>query len=68
MAKSVANYANAQLIKLEAVLEGYQEGIALDTQGESERRQRPERVRRARRIIFTPPFGNSVLSGSRATR
>ena len=31
MAKSVANYANAQLIKLEAIAEGYAEGIALDT-------------------------------------
>ena len=33
MAKSVANYANAQLIKMEAIAEGYAEGIALDTQG-----------------------------------
>ena len=36
MAKSVANYANAQLIKLEAVSDGYAEGIALDTQRQSE--------------------------------
>jgi len=33
MAKSVANYANSQLIKMEAIAEGYAEGIALDTQG-----------------------------------
>ena len=33
MAKSVANYANAQLIKMEAIADGYAEGIALDTQG-----------------------------------
>ena len=33
MAKSVANYANAQLIKMEAVADGYAEGIALDTEG-----------------------------------
>ena len=33
MAKSVANYANAQLIKLEAIAEGYAEGIALDSSG-----------------------------------
>ena len=30
MAKSVANYANSQLIKMEAVADGYAEGIALD--------------------------------------
>ena len=33
MAKSVANYANAQLIKMEAIADGYAEGIALDTHG-----------------------------------
>ena len=33
MAKSVANYANAQLIKMEAVADGYAEGIALDVDG-----------------------------------
>jgi hypothetical protein len=47
MAKSVANYANAQLIKMEAVADGYAEAIALDTNGQSQRRQRPERVHRA---------------------
>ena len=33
LAKSSANYANSQLIKMEAVVEGYSEGIALDTAG-----------------------------------
>ena len=33
MAKSVANYANSALIKMEAVLGGFAEGIALDTSG-----------------------------------
>ena len=33
MAKSVANYANAQLIKMEAIADGYAEGIALDIYG-----------------------------------
>ena len=33
MAKTVANYANSGLIKMEAVLDGYSEGIALDPDG-----------------------------------
>src|SRR6186713_2275799 len=33
MAKSTANYANSALIKMEAVVEGYSEGIALNPDG-----------------------------------
>ena len=33
VAKATANYANSVLIKMEAVLDGYAEGIALDTLG-----------------------------------
>jgi branched-chain amino acid aminotransferase len=33
MAKAGANYMNSQLIKMEAVANGYSEGIALDTNG-----------------------------------
>jgi branched-chain amino acid aminotransferase len=33
LAKSCANYANAQLMKMEAIVEGYSEGIALDSAG-----------------------------------
>ena len=33
LAKTSANYANSSLIKMEAVVEGYSEGIALDTSG-----------------------------------
>src|SRR5262245_25720407 len=33
MAKTAANYMNSQLIKMEAIKEGYAEGIALDAQG-----------------------------------
>ena len=49
LAKSSANYANSQLIKMEAIAEGYSEGIALDTSRQSQRRQRPEPVPGARR-------------------
>ena len=33
MAKSGANYMNSQLIKMEAIVNGYVEGIALDANG-----------------------------------
>jgi branched-chain amino acid aminotransferase len=63
MAKSVANYANAQLIKLEAIAEGYAEGIALDTQGNLSEGSGQNVFAVRDGIIFTPPIGSSVLSG-----
>ena len=63
MAKSVANYANAQLIKLEAVSEGYAEGIALDTGGNLSEGSGQNVFIVRDGLIFTPPIGNSVLSG-----
>ncbi len=63
MAKSVANYANAQLIKLEAIAEGYAEGIALDTQGNLSEGSGQNVFVVRDGIIHTPPIGNSVLSG-----
>lgn len=63
MAKCGANYANSQLIKMEAVLNGYAEGIALDTNGYvSEGSGENIFVVRQGRVI-TPPLGNSVLPG-----
>ena len=63
MAKSVANYANAQLIKLEAIAEGYAEGIALDTQGNLSEGSGQNVFVVRDRVIYTPPIGNSVLVG-----
>ena len=63
MAKSVANYANAQLIKLEAVADGYAEGIALDTNGNLSEGSGQNVFIVRDGVIFTPPIGNSVLSG-----
>ena len=63
MAKSVANYANSQLIKMEAILEGYAEGIALDTDGNLSEGSGQNIFIVRDGIIFTPPIGNSVLSG-----
>ena len=63
MAKSVANYANAQLIKMEAMAEGYGEGIALDTSGNVSEASGANIFAVRDGIIFTPPIGNSVLAG-----
>ena len=63
MAKSVANYANAQLIKMEAITEGYGEGIALDTHGNLSEASGANIFIVRDGIIFTTPIGNSVLAG-----
>jgi branched-chain amino acid aminotransferase len=63
MAKSVANYANSQLIKMEAVAEGYAEGIALDTQGNLSEGSGQNIFIVRDGIIHTPPVGSSILAG-----
>ena len=63
MAKSVANYANAQLIKMEAIADGYAEAIALDTNGVLSEGSGQNLFIVSEGIIFTPPIGNSVLWG-----
>ncbi len=68
IAKVAANYMNSQLIKMEAVLNGFSEGIALDVTGYvSEGSGENIFVVRDGKI-YTPPLGNSVLPGiTRAT-
>jgi branched-chain amino acid aminotransferase len=63
MAKSVANYANAQLIKMEAIADGYAEAIALDTHGVLSEGSGQNLFIVRDGVIFTPPIGNSVLWG-----
>jgi branched-chain amino acid aminotransferase len=63
LAKAGANYMNSQLIKMEAVANGYSEGIALDATGYvSEGSGENIFVVRDGRI-HTPPLGASVLPG-----
>ena len=63
MAKSAANYMNSQLIKMEALLNGYVEGIALDDRGlVSEGSGENVFVVRDGALI-TPPLANSILPG-----
>lgn len=63
MAKSVANYANAQLIKMEAIADGYAEGIALDIYGNLSEGSGQNVFIVRDGVIYTPPIGNSVLWG-----
>jgi branched-chain amino acid aminotransferase len=63
MAKSGANYMNAQLIKLESKEHGYVEGIALDIFGfVSEGSGENVFIVRDGTLI-TPPFSSSILPG-----
>jgi branched-chain amino acid aminotransferase len=63
MAKAGANYMNSQLIKMEAIANGYVEGIALDSHGYvSEGSGENIFVVRDGKI-HTPPLGASVLPG-----
>jgi branched-chain amino acid aminotransferase len=63
MAKAGANYMNSQLIKMEAVLNGYAEGIALDASGYVSEGSGENIFLVRQGKLFTPPLGNSVLPG-----
>jgi branched-chain amino acid aminotransferase len=63
MAKSSANYANSGLIKMEAITDGYNEGIALDVYGNVSEGSGQNIFIVHDRVISTPPMGSSVLAG-----
>jgi branched-chain amino acid aminotransferase len=63
MAKAGANYMNSQLIKMEAVLNGYAEGIALDVNGYVSEGSGENIFLVRNGKLVTPPLGNSVLAG-----
>ncbi len=63
LAKAGANYMNSQLIRMEAVANGYSEGIGLDSTGNvSEGSGENIFVVRDGRLL-TPPLSSSVLPG-----
>jgi len=63
MAKATANYANSALIKMEAITDGYSEGIALDVAGNvSEGSGQNIFIVRGGNV-HTPPLGSSILGG-----
>ena len=63
MAKSTANYANAALIKMEAVTDGYAEGIALDVHGNVSEGSGQNVFIVRDGAIYTPQLGSSILGG-----
>jgi branched-chain amino acid aminotransferase len=63
MAKSGANYMNSQLIKMEAIINGYAEGIALDVNGYVSEGSGENLFVVRNNILQTAPLGNSVLPG-----
>jgi branched-chain amino acid aminotransferase len=63
IAKSGANYMNSQLIKMEAIINGYVEGIALDTNGYVSEGSGENVFIVRNGTLQTAPLGNSVLPG-----
>jgi branched-chain amino acid aminotransferase len=63
MAKAACNYMNAQLTKMEAVLNGYVEGIALDVDGMVSEGSGENVFVIRDGVIYTPPLSSSILSG-----
>jgi branched-chain amino acid aminotransferase len=63
MAKSGANYMNSQLIKMEAIINGYVEGIALDANGYVSEGSGENIFLVRNGVLQTAPLGNSVLPG-----
>jgi branched-chain amino acid aminotransferase len=63
LAKTSANYANSQLIKMEAIVEGYSEGIALDTFGYLSEGSGQNLFVLRDEILYTPPLTAAILPG-----
>ncbi|MFQ6069698.1 MAG: branched-chain amino acid transaminase [Candidatus Aminicenantales bacterium] len=63
LAKSGANYMNSQLIKMEALLEGYVEGIALNVRGHVSEGSGENIFLVINGKLHTPPLSASILPG-----
>jgi branched-chain amino acid aminotransferase len=63
LAKVGANYMNSQLIKMEALADGYAEGIALDTHGYVSEASGENIFLVKNGAIYTPSTGSSILPG-----
>ena len=63
LAKAGANYMNSQLIKMEALSDGYAEGIALDTSGNVSEGSGENIFMLRNGVIYTPSTGSSILPG-----
>jgi branched-chain amino acid aminotransferase len=63
MAKSGANYMNSQLIKMEALVNGFAEGIALDDRGYVSEGSGENIFMVSNGTVLTPPLSSSILAG-----
>ena len=63
MAKVAANYMNSQLVKLEAMQDGYAEGITLDSEGYVSEGSGENIFVVQNGALYTPPLASSILSG-----
>src|SRR6202041_1441004 len=63
LAKAGANYMNSQLIRMEAEINGYAEGIALDTNGYLSEGSGENLFLVRGGVLYPTPLANSVLNG-----
>jgi branched-chain amino acid aminotransferase len=63
LAKTAANYANSALIKMEAMAEGYAEGVALDSFGYVSEGSGQNIFLVRDNTLHTPPLSASILPG-----
>ncbi len=63
LAKAAANYMNSQLIKMEAIVNGFSEGIALDVNGYVSEGSGENVFLVRDGVVYTTSLANSVLPG-----
>lgn len=63
LAKCGGHYTNSQLMKMEALINGYTEAIALDVYGYISEGSAENLFLVRRGEIYTPPLGSSILGG-----
>src|SRR5271165_2644437 len=63
MSKAAANYMNSQLIRMEAALNGFAEGIALDSHGQVSEGSGMNIFLVHEGTLYTPPLATSILPG-----
>ena len=63
LAKAASNYMNSQLIKLEALADGYSEGIGLDNQGHVSEGSGENLFLVRNNQLYTPPLDACILPG-----
>jgi branched-chain amino acid aminotransferase len=63
MAKASANYMNSQLLKMEALEDGYVEAIALDVNGYVSEGSGQNVFAVLKGTLYTPPLSSSILAG-----